>query len=321
MYTVEEICQLINKGKKLLLAGDENLLKRLPQGEWIGGTIPYFMSENGGEISKDKIFANVLPDYINNVNIKTYDIATIKNCYKDCYNNGFSVIIIPAFSETHLSFAINAPDYKDFAVHPIIGWISGYLLEDKNAVAKTFAGNGTKYSAKDAVVMHIDLPKGKYADLDIVNLFSQGNGDTIEFEESGFSAKEAIINGKKMNFAEYLKQNNIDTRLPLVADYNSVMINISVQNIANDKVDFYAPVFTGIQYKFASPINNYIKDFNSAIANKDKGQNFSCNCILNFLYSKLEGKSTGNIMGPITFGEIGYQLLNQTLVTLEIKDL
>lgn len=322
MYSVEEIGQLIANGKKLLLAGDENLLGKLPKGDWIGGSTPYFMSDKGGIITKEKIYANILPDYVSNIKIKTYDIASIKDVYKDCYDNGFSVIIIPAFSETHLSFAINAPDYKDFAVHPMIGWISGYYLGDSGANAKSFAGNQSSASTKDAVVMHIELPKGKYADLDIINLFSQGDGDVLEFEESGFTAKDVYVNGTKMNFANYLKAKGIDTRLPLVADYNSVMINISIQNVATDKVDFYAPVFKGIQYKFASPVSNYIDAFKAVLANKnDVCPTFSCNCILNFLYSELEGKSTGDITGPITFGEIGYQLLNQTLVTLDIKDL
>jgi hypothetical protein len=39
------------------------------------------------------------------------------------------------------------------------------------------------------------------------------------------------------------------------------------------------------------------------------------------LYSELEGKKTASIIGPITFGEIAYQLLNQTLVYAEIQDL
>ncbi len=45
---------------------------------------------------------------------------------------------------------------------------------------------------------------------------------------------------------------------------------------------------------------------------------FSCNCILNFVYSNLEGLKTGQMVGPITFGEVAYQLVNQTLVYLTI---
>ncbi len=39
--------------------------------------------------------------------------------------------------------------------------------------------------------------------------------------------------------------------------------------------------------------------------------------MLNYVYGKLEGRHTGKLTGPITFGEIAYQLLNQTLVYLE----
>jgi hypothetical protein len=47
---------------------------------------------------------------------------------------------------------------------------------------------------------------------------------------------------------------------------------------------------------------------------------FSCNCILNFLHSNLEGKKTGDIACPITFGELAYQLLNQTFVYVTVTD-
>jgi hypothetical protein len=46
---------------------------------------------------------------------------------------------------------------------------------------------------------------------------------------------------------------------------------------------------------------------------------FSCNCILNFLYGELEGKSIGTFTGPVTFGEIAYQLVNQTLVYVKAE--
>lgn len=48
---------------------------------------------------------------------------------------------------------------------------------------------------------------------------------------------------------------------------------------------------------------------------------FSCNCILNYQYAGLEGKKSGSVTSPVTFGEIAYQLLNQTLVYLNITDI
>ncbi len=46
---------------------------------------------------------------------------------------------------------------------------------------------------------------------------------------------------------------------------------------------------------------------------------FACNCVLNFLYGKLEGAQAG-LPGPFTFGEIAYQLLNQTMVYCDVID-
>jgi len=46
---------------------------------------------------------------------------------------------------------------------------------------------------------------------------------------------------------------------------------------------------------------------------------FSCNCILNYLYGELEGKHTGQVVGPMTFGEVAYQLLNQTMVQMTLE--
>ncbi len=325
MHTPEEVATLISEGKNLLLAGDEALLEQLPKGNWIGGSIPYFMSEKGGITSKEAILVDEIPDVATNISLKSYDFASIKNIYKDGYENGFTIVIIPASSETHLTFAINAPDYKDFALKPLIGWISGVKLDELGQkTPKTFIGTGPDKSEKKAVAMHVELPKGKFAEIDIINIFEQGEGDVIEFPESGFQAGEAIINGQRQNFAEYVLEKKLDTRLPLVADYNGTMINISFQSIDEKKkvVNFFAPVFTNVKYKLAAPVADYIKAFTNLLP--DEGMNeqlFSCNCILNYLYSELEGKKTGNITGPITFGEIAYQLLNQTMVNLEIKDL
>ena len=324
LYKVEEVIQLINQNKYLILAGDEELLKQIPQGNWIGGSIPYFMGDNGGLFSKELIQVTEIPAFIKDIKFKSYGIVNIKDIYKDGFNNGFSVIIIPAFSDTHLSFAINAPDYKDFATKPLIGWISGTSLDAIGKITpKTFTGSGSGISDKNAVVMHVELPSDKYAEVSIVNIFEQGNGDVFEFYDTGFQASEALINGEKLNFADYVTKNKIDLRLPLVADYNGAMINISIRDIPGDnKVYFYAPVFEGVTYKFAAPLKDFVTQFSGVMPDKDiQNITFSCNCILNYLYSELEGKKTGNITGPFTFGEIAYQLMNQTMVNLDIRSL
>jgi hypothetical protein len=132
-----------------------------------------------------------------------------------------------------------------------------------------------------------------------------------------------LVNGKEVVFADYLVENNIDTQLPLVADYNSVLINVSIKSVSEEikTVDLYAPVFAGTEYRFARPVSNYPTSFTEHLQGlKDTKPIFSCNCILNYLYGELEGQSTPPFAGPVTFGEVAYQLLNQTLAYVEIID-
>jgi len=41
--------------------------------------------------------------------------------------------------------------------------------------------------------------------------------------------------------------------------------------------------------------------------------------VLNYVYGELENKRTGNLTGPMTFGEIAFQVLNQTLVHVTVS--
>ena len=320
-----QVKEQIAAGKKLLLAGDENLLKQLPAGDWIGGTIPYFMTEQGGLATRDKIYVTELPTVVSNLSIQVYDEAALPCVYSDAAKYSFSIIIIPAASPTHLSFALNAPNYQDFAVRPLIGWISGVHLNDLNKVTpKVFSGRNPTPLENAAVVMHVALPQNQVAEIGILNIFEQSDGDTITFPNDGFSAREVFINGVKTDFADYIAAKKLDTRFPLVADYYGAMVNVSFQSVDAEKhqVLLYAPVFAGLRYKHAKPIENYVQQFTSQMPTDLGNQlTFSCNCILNYLYSELEGKQTGDFTGPITFGEVAYQLLNQTMVYLTLIDL
>src|SRR6185436_20661994 len=77
MHEIGAVRALIASGKHLLLAGDEHLLASLPKGSWIGGTIPYFMTEEGGTHSKDRIFVTEMPAEVAKVEIRNYDERTI----------------------------------------------------------------------------------------------------------------------------------------------------------------------------------------------------------------------------------------------------
>ncbi len=321
LYNVQEVSAMLAKGKTLILSGDERVLQQLPAGNWIGGTIPYFVGECGGEFTQDKIFVLELPECVLKAEAKLYSKDTIVDIYKDGPANGFTFVLIPATSQTHLAFALKAPTFESFAMSPVLGWITGVNLSELGQTApKIFNGfqNGEAF-LDGALALRIELSKDRIAEIGIINIFEQGNGDVIEFPEDGFIVKDALINGQLKNFSEYIKEIQADVKLPLVADYCGVMVNVSFQSINENDVALYAPVFKQVQYKLAKPIDDYVNLFTSQL--EELGSDsifFSCNCILNYLYSNLEGKQTGCLVGPATFGEIAYQLLNQTLVYLQL---
>jgi len=323
LVSLEEAAALIRSGKVLSIAADAALLEQLPPGNWIGGTIPYFMAQDGGETTREKVFVTQIDAAAGTPTIRYYDTAELSRVCVDAPESGFSLIILPAFSESHSHFARDAPSFPDMYMKPLAGWIAGIHLDDLgNDKPLVFSGNDAKGHEEGAVVMHVTLPPERIAQIGIINLFKQGTGDKIRFTTSGFSAEGCLINGKPTNFAEYVKANQLDTRLPLVADYCGAMINVSIKEVDEQagRVDFYAPVFDDVEYRIAAPVTDYVEAFRSAAPQQCGQIAFCCNCILNYLYSELEGKRVERMFGPMTFGEVAYQLLNQTLVYVTIED-
>jgi len=280
------------------------------------------MSATGGTTSREAVFATAVPTEVLSTSIDIYDTTRISRVCVDAPENGVSFIILPATSAVHLEFAQNGPNFEQMYLKPLVGWISGVHLSDLGKVSpKVIDGRTRTAHADKGIVFHCALPATKIAQIGIVNLFRQGGGDTLVFPADGFHADTVLVNGVKHNMAEYVTERKIDTRLPLVADYSGAMINVSFQSVdlRARLVQFYAPVFAGVKYQIAAPVPDYVTAFQKALP-KGLKPRFSCNCILNYLYSELEGKQTAGMTGPITFGEIAYQLLNQTMVHLTIDN-
>jgi hypothetical protein len=289
----------------------------------VGGTIPYFMAEEGGQLSKDRIFVTKVPDFALEAKAVDYGVENLAEIYSDAPVHGFTFLVVPAASEVHKAFAQQAPSCEGFLLRPMVGWVAGVRVD---RIGKEFPAvfNGRTGTAFDArcVALHIALPANMVADLDIVNIFESCGGDVIRFEEAGFRIGRCLINGEPANLAEYITRKGMPTEFPLVGDYNGSSINVSFQNVSPSEgvVEMYAPVFPGVDYRFAKPVADYPDAFAHATASVDGEPVFACNCILNYLYGKLEGKKTGHLTGPFTFGEIAHQLLNQTLVRLCVYD-
>jgi len=323
LITIDAAAALIREGRALAIAGPEVALDALPRGRWIGGTIPYFMARDGGVVDNQaRVFVTELPAS-GATSFAHYAANELHNLVAKAPDNGYTLAIIPAASEAHKRFAADASSYEGAFLKPTVGWISGvHLSELGTRTPKVYDGaTGTRH--EDGVVAaHVTLPASQMASVEIVNIFEPETGDVLRFDTTTFEPAECTINGEKVNLAHYLAQRGLEHgRQPLVGDYAGANINVSFQsvNAAQGKVTLYAPVFPGVDYRVARPVVDYSGEFRRQLASFDKsGAVFSCNCILNFLYGELEGQAIGGMQGPTTFGEIGYQLLNQTTVVLRV---
>jgi len=324
LHSIPVVQAAIADGESLFLAGSRQALSRLPRGHWIGGTISYFMTEEGGQLSEDRIFVTRIPEFARSVSTADYGPGQIARIYQDAPENGFTYLVVPASSEVHKAFAQQAPDCDGFLLRPVVGWVAGVRVDRIGYESPAVFNGKTGAVLEDrCAALHVALPPNRLADIDIVNIFESGAGDVIRFVQPSFRVTRCLIAGKPANLADYISAHGIHTQFPLVGDYNGSSINVSFQNVdpIAHAVDFYAPVFPGVDYRFAKPVNDYAGAFTRQMAEDGPDPDFACNCILNYLYGNLEGKKTGRVTGPITFGEIAHQLLNQTLVRLYLRDI
>lgn len=323
LLDVADVQALIRRGELLLLAGDEGLLRQLPPGRWIAGSIPYFMAEGGGVCDRTRIYVERPEPSLEYLGVRRYDERDVSRVYLDLPDDAVGVMIAPANSRVLMSFALNAPTYARFAAAPLFGWIAGVHLEELGRTRPVVLDGTTGEVLEDrAVVLHAALKPGHVAELAILNIFEPGDGPTITFPETSFTVTTAEVDGRRVNFADYVREAGLDTRLPLVADYSGASVNVSFQTVDPEKreVCFFAPVFSGLQYRHARPVGDYVRAFESALhAGLRDAITLSCNCVLNYVHSRLEGRTTAGIVGPFTFGEIAYQLLNQTMVYLTVS--
>ncbi|NJK84617.1 MAG: hypothetical protein HC906_00165 [Bacteroidales bacterium] len=93
LLNVDGVNRLIKNNRILVLAGDEKLLAQLEKGNWIGGTIPYFMGDEGGCMTKEKIFVSDFTDYMSDNKIVLYDEKNIHDIVSDQFESGFPILL------------------------------------------------------------------------------------------------------------------------------------------------------------------------------------------------------------------------------------
>src|SRR5437667_9728572 len=91
--------------------------------------------EDGGLTTRDSLMVQeLLVDERAAPKIKFYDKNTIARVTEDAPANGYTFVMIPAFSEVHLAHAKDAPLFKDPFAHPLHGWVTGIHLHELGKV-------------------------------------------------------------------------------------------------------------------------------------------------------------------------------------------
>ena len=196
LLSIPEVELAIKAGESLFLAGSREALKQLPQGNWVGGTIPYFMTEAGGLVSEDRIFVTKVPEFALDVKVADYGPDNLADLYLEAPANGFTFLVLPASTEVHKVFAEQAPSYDGFVLRPVIGWVAGVRVDRiGKETSSVFNGRtGKSFDARGAA-LHVALPADKVVDLKIVNIFESGGGSLIRFEEAGFRVSKCLVDG------------------------------------------------------------------------------------------------------------------------------
>jgi hypothetical protein len=280
------------------------------------------MTAEGGKVDDTHLFCTVI-DEAADVRVAALSPESLTHIVDDRFEQGFTYLLLPAFSNVHRRYALDAAAIPAIYNQPIMGWVTGvHLSEIGKESPKVFNGLTGEFHDNRALVLHVGLKPGFEAEVNIVNLFDQGTGPAIVFPRTDLFGTDCTIDGKPANFGQWLKANAIDTKLPLVANYSGAMVNVSVQDVdaESGRVAFYAPVIAGETYRIARPVTDYGAAYAKGLEGGQAADDtLSCNCVLNYLYAGLEGKTTHGFVGPVTFGEIAYILLNQTLVGLDLR--
>jgi hypothetical protein len=329
---------MIGEGRVLLLAGAEADLATLPQGCWIGGTVGYFATPQGGVAAKGTVFYTDFTALTDGASWRSFSVRDIHEIAADYPANGFALLVIPGFSQLLGHVAGRIMEYDGLYNVPLMGWVSAVAMAGPPATMpadrpKCFAG-GPRAEDERAAVLYVSLPAHYFAQLHIANLFTPGTGPEIRFLKSGLVQDgDCLIGGTRTNLARYMAAQDIDRRLPLVADHEGALLNVAVltQDAGAGRVIFLAPVCSALTYRFAEMVMDYEAEFIQSAAEIELAKAaHACICLLHYYFAGLAGAGPGaapallklpgaDVTAPVTFGQIAYTILNQTLTCLTIS--
>ncbi len=325
LATAAEVAELIEAGHTLVLAGAEQELARLPAGRWIGGTVSCILTPDGVRPAAGKLIYADLSRVALKAELRQFNARQLQNLSARYPDNGFAVIILPGQSTLLQAVATRMPDWPGLYNAPLAGWVSAVPLKELGkSQPKVFCGNATPRH-DIAALMYISLPEGVFAELNIINPFGATSCSSLRFLAGGYSIRgTCLLDGKKINLARLIASGEIDPTLPLAADRDGALLNNSI--IASDPkagtVTFLNPIDPSLTYRFAEPVHVFKEAFVRAARGIDlPGATLSSVCVASLRHLDDEIRPMLPAIAPVTFGQIGYTVLSQTITCLSLSRL
>lgn len=323
LYTKQQVIEFINAGNVMLLSGSANALKDLPKGKWIAGTTPYCM-DNVGKCEEEMIFVDDFTQIAKQSKIEVYDKDTIKNIAINGYKNGVVFLVLPIETDVYYTFSDNSLSYEGIFDNPVVGYVACMKMEDYGKIKpETACGIDGKLTEDKAVALYIELPNDLAARAEIINLDTiDYDTSVIVFPKTGFIQSDCTIDGKPGNIAQYLEnviKPKVGNYSQLITSQNGALINrdVKVVDVNKGEVSFFSSAYAGDEYRMVKNGADYFKMFNETLADKRSEVAACFSCVSYFFGGNFLGKHVSK-NGIYAFGEIAYQLLNKTIVTLEI---
>ena len=319
LYTKDEVKTFILQGRVMLLAGSPRALEGLPAGKWIAGSTVYFIDKVGLK-DEERIFVYDFTNIAKDVFLEVFDENNINKIAFNSFETGFTLVTMPMDTLVLENFSKNSLSYDGIFDYPVAGFVAGVDIE-KIGVEKSVVVSGMdgKLLYDKAAVMHVKVSNDYYVHSEILN-FDEIEPDSPEivFPKTSYVQSSCLIDGKQGNIANLFRTLPFE-RQKLVQNQCGALINresVSINSLKKE-VQFYAPVVAGEKYRLGRKRENYIDGFNKKLNTKNNVL-LCLSCIMYYLHGDFEGKKFSyNCI--ITYGEIAYQLLNKTVVTVEVE--
>ena len=320
IYSIGEVEQLVKQGHSLVIAGEEEYLRLLSPGNWIGAVANRYLGTGADEIEPGMLFAFDLSEHLLTSRVCVYQSFNLDGLQRDCYGHGFSVVLMPAFSEVHRFYGIYSATLGYRYLNPVIGWVAGANLGTADMLEPLVIDGLTGRIYPDrAVVLHCLLKSDIDAKMQVINIFEPGDGDSMVFPEASFIARSCYVNGKLANLVDYWHEVDPNPQLPLVASIGGALVNVMpLQPVGHNSITMCSALIPGVEYRFAKPPEQMAAQLHRRVNELAENTILLTCCELLRPYLNSSTLQRTDLQAIYAPGETAYSLQNFTMVGLSL---